>query len=207
MVYIATDPKESKTLYSASYRVWKTTNDGRTWKAVSESLDDTPVWAIEVAPADSQIVYVGTEKGGFFRSRDAGASWSGNLAGAVLPGSIITRIETHPRHAEIVLVTVGGTGNSHLFRSDDGGDHWVDADAGKLPDAPHHAIAIRPDAPETVFVAGDAGVFQSLDFGATWTSFLGNLPNCMFVDLVYQKKEKTLTVATYGRSLWRTKLT
>ena len=137
---------------------------------------------------------------------DGGATWSDNLAGAVLPGTIITRIETHPKNAKLVLVTVGGMGNPHLFRSDDSGTTWIDADAGKLPDAPHHAIVIRPDAPDTIFVGSDAGVFQSVDFGTTWASYSGDLPNTMFVDLVYQAKQKTLTVATYGRSLYRTQL-
>ncbi|MBZ5729065.1 MAG: hypothetical protein LAP87_29330 [Acidobacteriia bacterium] len=206
MVYITIDPNDSRTFYTASQRVWKTTNDARTWKPVSGVLDGTPISAIEVAPANSKLVYVGTEKGGFYRSTDGGATWSGNLAGTILPGTIVTRIETHPKNARTVLVTVGGTGTSHLFRSDDAGANWADADGGKLPDAPHHAIVIRPDAPDTIFVAGDAGLFQSLDFGKTWASYGGDLPNTMFVDLVYQQKEKTLTVATYGRSLWRTLL-
>ena len=33
----------------------------------------------------------------------------------------------------------------------------------------------------------------------------GNLPNTMFVDLVYQQKDRTLLVGTYGRSIWRLK--
>jgi photosystem II stability/assembly factor-like uncharacterized protein len=206
MVYITIDPNDSQTLYTASQRVWKTTNDANTWTPISGVLDGTAVSAIEVAPANSKYVYVGTEKGGFFRSTDGGATWSDSLAGAVLPGTICTRIDTHPKNAKTVMVTVGGAGNSHLFRSDDAGTTWVDADAGKLPDAPLQAIVIRPDAPDTILVAGDAGVYQSLDFGQTWASFAGDLPNTMFVDLVYQGKDKTLTVASYGRSLWRTQL-
>ncbi len=206
MVYITMDPNDSETVYVASNRVWKTTNDGNTWKPVSDVLDATPVSAIEVAPANSNFVYVGTEKGGFFRSTDAGMTWSDNLAGSILPGMIVTRIETHPKNARIVLVTVGGRGNSHLFRSDDAGSSWTDVDGGKLPDAPLHAVVIRPDAPDTILVAGDAGIFQSLDFGKTWASLAGNLPNTMLVDLVYQEKDKALTVATYGRSLWRAQL-
>ncbi len=82
MVYLLMDPNDAKTVYSGSKRVWKTTNDGVSWKPVSPVLDDTPVSAIEVARANSDYVYVGTEKGGFFRSVDRGATWSGNLASA-----------------------------------------------------------------------------------------------------------------------------
>ena len=37
-------------------------------------------------------------------------------------------------------------------------------------------------------------------------SLTRNLPNTMFVDLVYHRRDGTLTVATYGRSLWRLKV-
>ena len=93
-----------------------------------------------------------------------------------------------------------------MFRSDDAGTTWRDTDGGQLPDSPHNAVAIRPDRPDTVFVATDAGVFQSIDAGATWTNISGNLPHTPCVDLVYQKKDGTLTVATYGRSMWRFKV-
>jgi photosystem II stability/assembly factor-like uncharacterized protein len=203
MVYITMDPKDPKTVYSASYRVWKTSDDGVTWAPVSDSLDGTPVSAIEVAPANSKFVYVGTEKGGIFRSIDAGKTWSGDISSSVLPGMIVTRLETHPKNAKILFATVGGTGHSHVFRSDDAGLTWRDTDGGKLPDSPHHAIAIRPDQPDTIYVASDAAVFQSDDAGATWTNISGDLPNTMFVDLVYQLADRTVTVATYGRSMYR----
>ena len=101
---------------------------------------------------------------------------------------------------------MGGTGHRHVFRSDDAGTTWRDTDGGQLPDSPHNAIAIRTDHPDTVFVATDAGVFQSTDTGATWSNISGNLPHTMSVDLVYQEKDQTLTVATYGRSMWRLSL-
>lgn len=205
MVYITIDPSDSNTFYTATQRVWKTGNDGASWKAVSGVLDGSPVSAIEVAPANPKMVYAGTEKGGIFRSADGGATWSGNVASSVLPGMIVTRIETHPKNGKQLFVTVGGTGNPHLFRSDDGGDTWTDADGGKLPDVPHHALAFADAA--TLYVAGDAGVFRSSDGAQSFSNVSGNLPRTMFVDLVCQAKDKTITVATYGRSLWRMALT
>ena len=206
MVYIVMDPNDSNTVYTASSRVWKTSNDGMTWTPVSLTLDGSVVTAIEVATTNSKYVCVGTEKGGFFRSTDAGSTWSGDLSSSVLPGMIITRIETHPKNAKTVYLTVGGTGHRHVFRSDDAGATWRDTDGGQLPDSPHQAIACRPDQPNTIFVASDAAVFQSDDSGATWTNISSNLPHTMFVDLVYHQKDRTLTVATYGRSIFRLNL-
>ncbi len=75
-----------------------------------------------------------------------------------------------------------------------------------LPDSPHHAIACSIGRPHKLFVASDAAVFESRDLGATWSNISGDLPNAMFVDLVYHEKDRTLTVATYGRSMWRLKI-
>src|SRR6266699_1282582 len=92
------------------------------------------------------------------------------------------------------------------FCSKDGGKTWEDVDKGRLPNVPHHAVVIRPDEPKTVYVANDAGVFVSHDSGNTWMNMTRNLPNVMVVDLVLQEKDRTLSAATYGRSLWRTRI-
>src|SRR6266496_4825079 len=93
-------------------------------------------------------------------------------------------------------------GHSHLFRSQDGGKNWEDIDKGHLPDVPHHAVVIRPDAPKTVYVANDAGVFVSRNSAQNWMNMTANLPNVMIIDLVLHEKDGTLIAATYGRSLW-----
>jgi len=118
----------------------------------------------------------------------------------------ITRIETHPADAKMVYVTVANFGHSHVFRSTDAGSTWADIDGGKLPDAPHHALLIRPDAPKELYVGNDAGVFMTKDGGITWQNATANLPNAMVVDLVYRTSSKTLLAATYGRSIWKRSL-
>ena len=138
---------------------------------------------------------------------DGGKRWSANLAGATLPGYPITRIESNRKlGADFLLITLANFGHSHLFRSQDGGKSWEDIDNGQLPDVPHHAVVIRPDDPEKVYVANDAGVFFSRDSGRTWLNMSANLPNVTIVDLVFHAKDATLTAATYGRSLWRTRV-
>jgi hypothetical protein len=87
--------------------------------------------------------------------------------------------------------------------SDNGGLTWRDIDRGRLPDVPHHALLIPPDAATSLYVGNDAGVFFSRDFGDTWMTLTRNLPSSMIVDLVYHSGDGTLTAATYGRSLWR----
>ncbi len=168
MVYVTIDPNDSDTVYTGNQRVYRTKNDGLSWDALTPVLDGSPISAIEVAPADSNAIYVGTENGGMFRSLDGGTTWSANLTGPDLPGVMVTRIETHPADASDVFLTVGNSGNSHVFRSKDDGSTWTDIDSGKLPDVPHSALLIRPDKPKELYVACDVGVFMTKDGGTTW---------------------------------------
>ena len=206
MAFLEFDPHDSRTVYCGGTRVWRTTDDGARWKAVSSVLDDSAISAVEIANADSKTVYVGTEKGGIYRSRDGGSTWSGDLASPVLPGFTITRILTSPLDAKMVFATVANFGKSHVFLSSDGAETWTDIDGGQLPNAPHYAISIPKAKPSMVFVCSDVGVHVSEDSGGTWKNLTRNLPMVPIVDLVYHDMDGTLFAASYGRSIWRLKV-
>jgi photosystem II stability/assembly factor-like uncharacterized protein len=206
MAYIAMDPNNQRTVFTGTYRVWRTKDDGVSWSPVSANLDGSPISAIEIAAADSKRIYVGTENGGLFRSTDGGNTWSANVSGATLPGNTITRLATSSADANLLFATLANFGHPHVFRSGDGGTTWVDVDKGQLPNVPHHSIAIPRKSPNTVYVCNDVGVFVSTDAGNTWFNLTRNLPNVMVIDLVYHEIDGTLSAATYGRSIWRLKV-
>jgi photosystem II stability/assembly factor-like uncharacterized protein len=206
MVFLDMDPKDPRTVVAGGVRVWRSKDDGDNWQAVSGVLDGSAISAVEIAIKDPKVVYVGTENGGFFRSLDAGTTWSADLSSGTLPGFTITRVAASPSDARTVFVTVANFGASHVFKSTDSGSTWVDLDRGRLPDVPHHAIAIPQTSPSTVYVANDAGVFVTDESGGTWNNLTRNLPTTPVVDLVYHEADGTLTAATYGRSLWRLKI-
>jgi photosystem II stability/assembly factor-like uncharacterized protein len=201
MMFLDMDPNDPSTVFAGGLRVWRTRTAGDTWKAVTDELDESPITAVEVA-RDSKTIYIGTEHGGIFRSSDGGENWSGNLAGP-LPGFTITRLHASPGNAKVVYATIANSGASHVYRSDDAGRTWTDIDRHRLPDVPHHAIAIPARNPSTVFVCNDAGVFVSTDAGDNWRNLTGKLPNVQIVDLVYHDRDGTLFAASYGRGLWR----
>lgn len=203
MCYLAMDPNDPRTVFTGSYRVWRTRDDADNWFPVSPTLDSSQISAIEIARADSARVYVSTLNGKFFRSLDGGDNWSSNLASTTLPGYSITRLVTHPQDAEMVFATIANFGHSHVYCSKDGGKNWEDIDKGRLPDVPHHSMVIPTDAPDTIYVCNDVGVFCSPDLGETWMNLTRNLPSVMVVDLAYHHGQGTLSAATYGRSLWR----
>ena len=126
------------TIYAAtrSGGLWKTTNAGTTWTAVSDSVGAAAVGAIALAPSDPRIVWMGTGEQaiarssysgkGVFKSTDAGATWQ--FMG--LPDSHhIARIVIHPTKPDVVYIAAIGHLFSRneergVFRTLDGGKTW-----------------------------------------------------------------------------------
>jgi len=124
MAYIAMNENHPQIVFTGSTRVWRTQNDGEVWTAVSDHLDGSAISAIEIADANTSVIYVGTENGNIFKSTDGGNRWS-DLDGddtpkplewradigerSTLPfGRAITRIEANPKNANIVVATMLG---------------------------------------------------------------------------------------------------
>lgn len=223
---LAIDPDSPSTLWFGSRRLWRTTDDAHTWESVSPVFDGSAVTAIEIPPAAPDQVWVGTMSGGVYRSMDRGANWSGDLSGPEVPERYISRIETHPRSAERLVLTVAGTGVvsrmvplhtqrsaygiaaakedslKHVFYSDNSGIAWRAIDSPEMPDVAYHAAVFETHEPYRLFVANDCGVWMTADL-AKWTDVSAGLPNAIVNDLVYHHKERALIVATYGRGVWR----
>ncbi len=216
MAVLEIEPKRrkgSKKLWLGTNRLWRTDNDGRSWKPVSPSFDGSAISAIECAVADHQVLFVGTSLGKIFRSKDGGVSWSGNLATAAIPQRLITRIGTHPLTASLVVATVAASGvpgtslesdapYAHVFESEDMGLTWRPLDG--LPDVVYNALAFETRDPYRLFVGGDSGVW--MHDGTRWASVAGNMPNVVVSDLIFHHDDQILTAATYGRGIWRLKV-
>jgi photosystem II stability/assembly factor-like uncharacterized protein len=205
--------KGRKKLWLGTNRLWRTDNDGRSWKPVSPSFDGSAISAIECAAANHRVLFVATSLGKIFRSMDGGVTWSGNLANAAIPQRLITRIGTHPTTAGYVVATVAASGvpgtslesdapYAHVFESDDMGVTWRPLDG--LPDVVYNALAFETRDPYRLFVGGDSGVW--MHDGMRWVSIAGNMPNVVVSDLVFHHDDQILTAATYGRGIWRIKV-
>jgi photosystem II stability/assembly factor-like uncharacterized protein len=117
--------------------VWKTTSAGETWFPVFDSVKEaSSVGAIEVAPSDPNVIYVGmgdlitgggiNEGNGVYKSTDAGKTWQ-HLG--LDDTKQIPAILVDPHNPNLVLVAAQGNIHTHtdqrgLFRSTDGGKTW-----------------------------------------------------------------------------------
>ncbi len=117
--------------------VWKTTNGGITWDPIFDAVKTASgVGAVQVAPSDPNIVYVGlgdpstggghNEGDGVYKSIDAGKTWThiGLEFAKQVPSILVDE-----KDPNIVLVAVLGDAktagpNRGAYRSTDGGKTW-----------------------------------------------------------------------------------
>ena len=188
--------------------VFKTTDAGASWIPVTDGqINVGSIGAIEVAPADANVVYVGTGTGdprgnvsngdGVYKSTDAGKTWK--HIGLEKAG-IIGRIRTNPSNANIVFVAAigncfGPNPERGIYRSKDGGTTWeqilkIDANTGgndvtidaKNPNNMIAAMWTVRRQPWTI----DSGsmndaMYRSTDGGDHWTKLTQGLPSGVMV--------------------------
>ena len=96
-------------------------------------------------------VYCGTARDGLFRSRDSGRNWE--PAGPGIDHPMITAVDVgHAGQADGFGILYAGTEPSALFRSDNGGDSWVDP-----PDCARSLLltpGVSPHAPTRIMFGG-----------------------------------------------------
>jgi len=180
--------------------VWKTTDGGQTWKAVSDGFFGGTVGAVAVAPSDPAVVYAGggeqTVRGnvshgdGMWKSTDAGKTWTRI---GLEDSRHIARIRVHPSNPDLVYVAAmghafGPNDTRGVYRSKDGGKTWdrvlfISRDAGAVD------LAFEPGNPRILyastwrfrrspysFESGGEGsaLWKSTDGGDTWKELSRN---------------------------------
>jgi len=151
-----------------------------TW-TIDEHLGGLSPECVAVDLRGPTQVYCGTAGAGLFRSRDNGRNWE--PVGPGIDHPMVTAVDVgHAKQPDGFGIVYAGTEPSAVFRSDTGGDSWVDlaglralpsADTWSFPPRPHthHVRWIEADVrvPDRVFVAIEAGALvRTFDGGRTW---------------------------------------
>src|SRR2546430_2754403 len=118
--------------------VWKTTSAGEIWTPIFDAVTAaSSVGAVEVAPSDPNVIYVGmgdlisgggiNEGNGVYKSVDAGKTWQhlGLDSTRQIPSILVD-----PRDPNLVMIAAQGDVHSKsasrgVFRSSDGGKTWT----------------------------------------------------------------------------------
>jgi photosystem II stability/assembly factor-like uncharacterized protein len=177
---LAVDPSNSNVVYlgAAEGGVWKTTDGGTVWRALTDTQASLSTGSIAIAPSNDQIIYVGTGEEDFsgdsyfglgvLKSTNAGGTWT-MLSGPFAAGRMyIGSIAVHPTNPDIVLA---GT-SSGVYLTTDGGTAWTLVLSG----ADATGVMFNPSNGNTAYAAlgsvgGNSknGVYVSTNAGSTWT--------------------------------------
>jgi hypothetical protein len=174
-------------------------NSGASWKSVSLGLPAGDVASAMDIP-DPNTIFVGTRQGRVVKLAWTGASWSKTTLTSPTP-RYISCLLVDPGTPKRLWVTISQIGGGLVYRSEDTGASWVNCTAG-LPAIPMNSVAVDPANSQHVWVAADAGVYESVNLGGGWTSFSSGLPNAIAADLVFHKKDRVLICGTRNRGAW-----
>lgn len=158
---------------------------------------------IDVSTLDSQVIYIGTDDGNVWVTRDGGDNYDNISEG--LPERWITAVAHDPLDEAGVYATVSGfrfgESQSQVFYSDNFGETWRDI-GQNLPDVPVNDIIADDLLFGKIYIATDIGVFVGENRGDWWALLGADLPVSPVIDLDFDSASRKLAAATYGRGMF-----
>jgi len=204
------DPVDPTIMYYAGNLLNRSTNAAATWSVISPDLTGGPspnrsypfgtITTVAAAQTDGSVLYVGTDDGRVWTTRDLGASWT-QLTDPQFPAAWVTRVAIDPSDADVAYVTFSGyragDQQGYVLRTSNGGKSWEDL-TGDLPLAPVNDLILVDAA---LVVASDLGVFAS-DDGQSWFRAGSGLPAAPITELRFEPNSRKLFAATFGRGMY-----
>jgi photosystem II stability/assembly factor-like uncharacterized protein len=224
---IVTSPFDSNTIYYGGERIFKTSDGGTHWDAISGDLtrndkskqqpsggsitiDDTgteyydTVFSIAPSPLARGLIWAGTDDGLVQVTREEGKTWSNVTPKDLAEWSRISLIEASPHDAGTAYVAIDRHQNDdlapYIYKTTNYGSTWTRITTGIPEGAFVRAVREDPKKKGLLYAGTERGVFVSFDDGGHWRSLQNNLPLTPVHDLVV--KNDDLVLATHGRAFW-----
>ena len=224
IVFSPTDPK---TLYTSSQHLFKTTNQGQSWTAISPDLTrhdpstlgpsggpithdqtgvETYATIFTVAPShlDGNLIWTGSDDGLIYVTRDGGKNWSNVTPSDLGPLTRISLIEASPHERAAAYVAANryqaADRGLYVYKTSDFGKTWTKIVDGIAPGDFARAIREDPVRRDLLYLGAEHGFYVSLDGGARWQPFRLNLPVTPVHDIAIEKND--LVIATHGRGFY-----
>lgn len=202
---LAVNPENPSEYYAAvaSGNVWKTENNGTTWKPVFDNYGAYATGVVRLDPNNFNVVWVGTGENnhqralgygdGVYKSTDGGKSFK-NMG--LKESRQIGGIVIDPRNSDIVFVACEGSawgpgGERGLYKSSDGGKTW-DKVLNISDETGVNNVVIDPFDPDIMYATSEqrrrhvyskigggpeSAVYKSTDGGQTWNKIMKGLPS------------------------------
>jgi photosystem II stability/assembly factor-like uncharacterized protein len=197
---IAVDPHNPDRLFVAALGhpygpntergVYRSTDGGRTFRAVLQKDENTGANDVDIDPANPQVVFAnlwearqgpwenaawsGTN-GGLFKSTDGGSTWK-PLTNGLPQGTNQVNLAIAPSNPRRLYATVAAQGVG-IFRSDDAGESWTqitndNRPAGRIGGGDLPVPIVDPKNADVIIMASTVS-WRSTDGGRTWAPYKG----------------------------------
>ncbi|SDB20034.1 Uncharacterized protein SAMN03097699_0061 [Flavobacteriaceae bacterium MAR_2010_188] len=224
---IISSPHNRSVIYHGGNVVFKTTDGGLNWEAISPDLTknekgkqgpgggpytneaaggenyNTLTYLAE-SPHEEGFLWAGSDDGLLHMTRDGGKNWT-NVTPSGVDGGIINSIEVSPHDKATAYITVMRYKemdlSPYIFKTTDYGKSWKKIVNGITGDNTF-ARVVREDknVKGQLYAGTETGLYISTNDGENWQKFQSNLPVVPINDLTIQNND--LVVATAGRSFW-----
>ncbi len=190
-VWVGTGENNSQRSVGWGNGVYKSTDDGKTWKNMGLKNSEH-IAKIIVHPHNSNIVYVASQgplwgpggDRGLYKTTDGGQSWEKILD--ISENTGVTDVVMDPRNPDVLIAAsyqrrrhvwtlINGGPESAIYKTEDGGKNWRKITNG-IPggDLGRIGLAISPVNPDVVYAIIEAsgnkgGFFRSTNRGESWT--------------------------------------
>ncbi|MBN2637911.1 MAG: hypothetical protein JXR65_02340 [Bacteroidales bacterium] len=204
--------------------VWKTTDDGKTWKNMGLK-NSRQIGKILIDPRNSDVVYVAAEgsawgpgdERGLYKTTDGGKTWTRILF--VSDNTGVANMSFEPGNPDVIyagaeqrrrrqFTKIGGGPESAFYKSTDGGKTWNKLTNG-IPnvDKGGMVIAVSPVNPDIVYVMfeasnGKGGFYRSTNRGASFNKMSDYYSSGQYYSEIYpdpKDANKVYSVDTYGK--------
>jgi photosystem II stability/assembly factor-like uncharacterized protein len=224
-------PKDPNLLFFATAGVWKTTNGGHSWTAISGDLTrqtwDVPanagkygstvtpsalgtVTALAPSPLDVNVLWAGTGDGLIQVTTDGGAKWSNVTPPQIKPWTRIFNMDAGHFDAKTAYAAANTLRlddmNPHFWRTHDSGKSWTEIDNGIDGGAVANSIREDPRKKGLLYASTDTQVWVSFDDGDNWHSLRLDMPAISVRDIAIKDDASCLcsdlVAGTHGRGFW-----
>ena len=209
------DPNNAERLFAGGLSIWRTTNGATNWAQVRDWVQfGVYCSAIDIAPGNSNIVWIGYDRGDIAYSTNAtlaNPDWI-RIHDTPLPLRYVTDIAINPANSDEVFITFGGYFSDNVWFTPDDGETWENrsgAAPNNLPALQVNSIRFHPRYPNWVYIGTDLGIFASDDKGAHWAvdprypAQNNELPANVCVSELFWQGDDHLIAATHGRGMYR----
>ena len=185
---------------------------GKVWPSNSVAFNQattrlSTITALDESPLLEGLIYVGTDDGLVQVTEDGGKNWRKveSFAG-VAEHAYVTDVFASPRDVDSVFATFNnyqrGDFKPYVLKSADRGRTWTSI-SGNLPER-SGAWSIAQDHVNgnLLFAGMEFGVWFTVDGGQRWSQLDGGIPTTQARDLVIQRRENDLVVASFGRGVF-----